>query len=97
MRTITFVFITLLAGALIAGSTADARPGGGRGKGGGHGPGASSFAGPADGHPTWMNSNPPGFSMGRKSGWSDGVPPGWRKGQKKGWKGRTVPPGLYLR
>lgn len=97
MRTSAFVFVATMTGLLIAVTSADARPGGGRGKGVGNAPGAGSFAGPADGHPTWLNSNPPGFSMGNKSGWSDGVPPGWKNGQKKGWKGRTVPPGLYGR
>lgn len=97
MRTIAIVFVATVIGWMIAGPPAAARPGGGHGKGAGNAHGAHSFAGPMDGHPTWENGNPPGFSMGGKSGWDDGVPPGWHKGQKKGWKGRSLPPGLYRR
>ena len=97
MRTFEFVFVVAVTGLMIAGSPALARPGGVHGKSVDNLPGARSFAGPADGHPTWEGGNPPGFGTGEKSGWNDGVPPGWKKGQKRGRKTRTVPPGLYGR
>ena len=86
MRKIALVFVLTMIGSMISGSPASARPGG-----------AHGFEGSANGRPGWQESNPPGFSMGKKSGWDYGTPPGWRKGQKKGWQGRAVPPGLYRR
>jgi hypothetical protein len=90
-------FVGTAIGSMIMGSPASAQLGGGHGAGVDSSAGARSFAGPADGHPMWEGSNPPGFSMGKKSGWDDGMPPGWQKGQKRGWKTKTVPPGLYRR
>jgi len=94
MRTIAIVFAGTIIGVLAAAPAASARPGGGHGTGVG---GKPSFAGRADGRPVWQGSNPPGFSMGQKSGWNDSVPPGWHKGRKKGWKNNSVPPGLFRR
>lgn len=92
MRTIALVFVATMIGSMIAELLASARPDGGRGVNVGKSPGfsgARSFGGPANGHPDWKGSNPPGFSMGNKSGWDDGTLPGWRKDRKKGCPDRS--------